>query len=185
MVDIARLKEALAPYGELVPQEGGDWDGPFPLPEAVIAFYREVGPVKLNIPAFGNDYFIPPLSDLYEYQSGYRFEDPDSEPFEDWPDEWLVVADQGADPFILDRNLGEILHAYHGEGEWDAGGVFPDILTMAATLAVVGRHTHRIEPEERGPSDEVIEDARADLAAILGCPDKAKDALSGLGWWTP
>jgi hypothetical protein len=28
---------------------------------------------------------------------------------------------------------------YHGEGEWDAGKMFPDLNTMAACLAQIGR----------------------------------------------
>ncbi|MGA2499438.1 MAG: hypothetical protein ABSH20_16985 [Tepidisphaeraceae bacterium] len=138
MVASIQAKELVALHGEVRPQPSHDWTGPFPIPLAVECYYREIGPADVYIRYYGNPYFLPCLSKLWEFQAGYRWDGLSGEPITNWPDDWLVVADEGGDPFIFSRSSGVILHAYHGEGVWDAGEIFPDLNTMAACLAGLG-----------------------------------------------
>ena len=135
MVTAEDAKRLLALHGEVRPQPPSDWTGAFPIPPAVGRFYREVGPANVTIEAHGNPYFLPSLADVWQFQAGYRWNGLSGEPIADWPDDWIVVAYEGGAPFIFVRSSGVVLHAYHGEGDWDAGEMFPNLNSMAACLA--------------------------------------------------
>lgn len=49
-----------------------------------------------------------------------------------------MVADQGADPFILETGSGRILFDLHGGRGWDPAPCFDDLWQMAASLACFG-----------------------------------------------
>jgi hypothetical protein len=186
MVTAEVAKRLLALHGEVRPQPASDWTGAFPIPPAVERFYREVGPVNVTIKAHGNPYFLPSLADLWQFQAGYRWNGLSTEPIEDWPDDWLVVADEGGDPFIFARSSGVVLHAYHGEGKWDAGEMFPDLNTMAACLAQIGAIVLEAgddfteEDCSIRPKYRVLASAR--LQELLGSKSDAEAVLGVLGW---
>src|SRR5688572_25955991 len=125
----AALRTLLEPWGELRPQPASDWQGPTPLPATLADFYAQVGPwgethhahvgpTGLSLEVGGNPVDIPPLHKLWSRQAGYRTHAITGERLPDWNDHWLVVADQGADPFILDIASGEVFFAFHGAGAW-------------------------------------------------------------------
>jgi hypothetical protein len=186
MVTAEVAKRLLALHGDVRPQPSSDWTGAFPIPPRVEQFYREVGPSNVTIQVQANAYFLPCLADLWQFQAGYRWNGLSGEPIEDWSDGWLVVADEGGDPFIFARSSGVILHAYHGEGEWDATKMFPDLNTMAACLAQLG-----VIASEAG--DEFLADdcsirpeychlASARLQVLVGAKSDTDVVLRRLGW---
>jgi hypothetical protein len=186
MVTAEVAQRLLALHGEVRPQPASDWTGPFPIPLAVERFYREVGPFNVTVEAHGNPYFLPALADLWQFQAGYRWNGLSGEPIEDWPDDWLVVADEGGDPFIFVRSSGVVLHAFHGAGVWDPCETFPNLNTMAACLAQIGGIV-----VEAG--DEYMEEdcsirleyralASARLEELLGSKPDAEAVLGVLGW---
>jgi hypothetical protein len=151
MASIEQARAALAPHGALAPQSAADhWRGEIPLPEPIASFYEQVGPLGewinqrvghagLTVPAQGNAFSIPPLSRLWQLQAGYRWHGITGERIAAWPGHWLVVADQGADPFIFDLRTGAVHFAMHGAGEWQADELFADIVEMAACLGTIGQ----------------------------------------------
>jgi len=186
MVAAEKAKELLALHGEVRPQPPTDWTGSFPIPPAIERFYREVGPANITIESHGNPYFLPSLADLWQFQAGYRWNGLSSEPTEDWKDDWLVVADEGGDPFILERTSGVVLHAYHGEGKWDAGEMFPDINTMATCLAQIGAIVSEagdaFMEADCSVRPEFRQLALARLQELLGSESDVESVLSVLGW---
>ena len=141
------LRATFARFGSLQPQSADAWQGPFPLPDVLARFYAHVGPFGevfnpakgpcgITIP--GLEVWIPPLQRLWAYQAGYRWNGNDGEPIGDWPAHWLVIADCGADPFILDIDDGRVLFARHGAGHWDASGFAADVPILMAALAAAG-----------------------------------------------
>jgi hypothetical protein len=186
MVTADVAKRLLALHGEVRSQPASDWTGAFPMPPAVERFYQEVGPFNVTIDAHGNPYFLPCLADLWQFQAGYRWNGLSGQPIEDWPDDWLVVADEGGDPFIFARSSGVILHAYHGEGEWDTGEMFPDLITMAACLAQIGAivldagRDYMEEDCSIRPKYRALASAR--LQELLGAKSDAETVLGVLGW---
>jgi hypothetical protein len=186
MVTAETAKRLLALHGEVPPQPASNWTGAFTIPPGVERFYREVGPFNVTIEAHGNPFFLPSLADLWQFQAGYRWNGLSEDPIEDWPDDWLVVADEGGDPFIFVRSSGVVLHAYHGEGEWDAGEMFPDLNAMAACLAQLGAiaseagieflsEDYSVRPEYRALASTRLQD-------LLGEKSDAEAILGVLGW---
>jgi hypothetical protein len=186
MVTVQEVKGLLALHGKVRPQPPADWAGSFSLPSAVERFYWEVGPADITIKAHGNPYFLPCLADLWKFQAGYRWNGLSADPIEDWKDDWLVVADEGGDPFIFERASGAVLHAYHGEGKWDAGEIFPDLNTMAACLAQIGAIVSEAGDaymeEDCSIRPEFRELATARLQELLGLKSDAEAILDVLGW---
>lgn len=186
MVKAEVAKRLLAFHGDVRPQPPSDWTGAFPIPPDVERFYREIGPANVTIEAHGNPYFLPSLGDLWQFQAGYRWNGLSGEPIEDWPDDWIVVADEGGDPFIFVRSSGEVLHAYDGEGEWDAREMFPDLNTMAASLAQIGGivleagNEYLEEDCSIRPKYRALASAR--LQELLGSKPDAEAVLEVLGW---
>jgi hypothetical protein len=186
MVTAEVAKRLLALHGEVRSQLASDWTGDLPLPPAVERYYQEVGPCNVTIGAHGNPYFLPCLADLWKFQAGYRWNGLSGEPIEDWNDDWFVVADEGGDPFIFERSSGVILHAYHGEGEWDAGEMFPDLNTMVACLAQIGAivldagDDYTEEDCSVRPKYRALASGR--LQELLGSKSEAEAVLRVLGW---
>ena len=144
MSGYAPIRDQFLRFGDLRPQGAGEWRGPFPLPPALAEFYAEVGPlgpvvyehvgpVGVTIP--GTALGFAPLAKLWVRQAGYRWDGNSGERLTDWPEDWLVIADQHADPLILEMSTGRVLYALHGAGRWDAQWLAPDLRTLAAVLA--------------------------------------------------
>lgn len=131
-MNYSEIKNALLAHGECRPQTEEEWKGKIPLPEDIKKFYREIGPVDISIDTGANPIFIPSLANLWERQAGYRWNGLSGEEIEDWDPEWIVVADEGADPYVFYQ--GKILFGFHGDGSWDFEEEYPDIFTMAKDL---------------------------------------------------
>jgi hypothetical protein len=186
VIDSGRVRELLSRHGALRPQGPEDWEGEFPLPEPLEAFYREVGPVNVTIEGYGNPCFLPSLAALWRFQEGYRWNGIDKLRLPDWQEAWVVVGDEGGDPFILDRHSRRILVAQHGTGAWEPEELFEDVNEMAACLAAVGSVVAEagltltddgsdIRPEHRARAERL-------LAELLASSDEAAAVLAALGW---
>lgn len=186
MISSNRVLQLLEPFGQLKPQRADDWNGSFELPAEVNAFYREVGPIDLDIPGYGNNYFIPCLANLWRYQVGYRSEGTNGDRIQGWDDDWLVVADWGADPFIFSRSSGAIFFAAHGAGRWEPTPIFASILEMGASLGIVGSvvtAAGRFLTDEKGyilPGCRSV--ALTGLVEVIGSIGAAGNVLGQLGW---
>ena len=181
-----QARQLLSLSGVVRPQPLSDWTGAFPIPPAIERFYREVGPADVYIESYGNPFFLPSLSKLWQFQAGYRWNGLSGEPVADWRDDWLVVADQGGDPFILSRSSGAVLHDEHGRGMWQPGELFPDLYTMAACLgqlgAVVASAGECFTDEDCRIRPEWRDEALMGLRHLLGSPWAAEFVLGSLGW---
>ena len=169
-----------------VSQPAESWLGDFPLPTAVADYYADLGASDVQIEAYGNPISLPSLARLWAYQIGYRFHGLTGERIEDWDDDWLVVAGAGADPFIFSRGTGGILHAFHGEGEWQPTELFADLPAMATTFAVLGEIV-RSAGDDFTDDDCLIRErlvvaAKAELSRILNSEAQAETVLDALGW---
>jgi hypothetical protein len=86
MVTADVAKRLLLLHGEVRSQPGPDWTGAFPIPPALERFYQEIGPFNVTIEAYRNS-FLPCLADLWQFQTGYRWDGLTGEPIESWPDD--------------------------------------------------------------------------------------------------
>jgi hypothetical protein len=167
-------------------QPPSDWLGEFPLPVLVAEYFAELGPVDVWIRGYGNPYFLPSLSGLWHYQAGYRYHPDTRERFPDWDDDWLVIGDQGADPFIFSRTSAVILHAYHGEGFWEPAEMFACLEEMATTFAIIGDIVESAGPMLTDDASKIFpryqEDARTRIGRHLHSTERADALLQRLGW---
>src|SRR5262245_30438880 len=95
------LRALVAKHGTVRPQPAAEWTVDFPPPPHLAQFYSDIGPLDVTIAAYGNPFFLPALSALWEFQEGYRWNSITHNRIEDWDDDWLVVGRQGGDPFIF------------------------------------------------------------------------------------
>ncbi len=184
MMTSNQVIKLLTPHGTCQPQPVSDWLGAITLPPAIARFYEEVGPVEIAIPGYGNPTFLPRLSSLWERQAGYRWNARTNETIGDWHSDWLVIADEGADPYIFCE--GKVLFAYHGSGKWKPEDAYADINTMAACLATLGSVVLEAEDEFTNDDGDVRakhkRDAIARLTAILGDKLAAETIVERAGW---
>ncbi|WP_435008661.1 hypothetical protein P12x_005871 [Tundrisphaera lichenicola] len=145
-----------------------------------------MGPVDVEIETYGNPYFLPRLANLWKFQAGYRWNGLNGQPVEDWDDDWLVVADQGGDPFILSRSSGTVLFAEHGTGGWEPKEIFPDLNIMAACLGHLGSLVvsagAALTDEGSLIRPEHLEQALIGMRRLVGSMSDADFILVTLGW---
>ncbi|HEY6328680.1 MAG TPA: hypothetical protein VI756_05040 [Blastocatellia bacterium] len=174
------------PSAQTRPQSANEWKGEFELPEAVIAYYEEVGPVDVRIESVGNPWFLPSLAGLWEFQGGYRFYGLSGERLDDWNDDWLVIADEGGDPFILSRATGEVSFDMHGQGNWKPVPIFDDLAVMISSFAVLGgiviREGANLFDENSEVRTTFLNEALERISEIVGPPASAAEILTLLGW---
>ncbi|MCG7325516.1 SUKH-4 family immunity protein [Achromobacter sp. ACRQX] len=187
------LRAQFARFGELRPQPRDAWQGDIALPQVLADFYEQVGPwgatYHQNVGPVGitlseTNISFPPLYKLWERQAGYRWDASNGERVAEWQDNWLVIADQNADPFILDTETGKILYAMHGTGAWDAAVVAPDLPTFAAAVAAVGVVCLEADEDLRNDDWEIRPEHRTralqSLTIVLGDPVEAECFLDVL-----
>jgi hypothetical protein len=180
------ILDRVYPTSVFRPQECTNWQGEFPLPDAVVEYFREFGPVDVTIDGYGNHYFLPSLSQLWSFQAGYRYHPETPERFTGWDDDWLVIADQGGDPFIFSRASSIILHAFHGEGVWKPTQMFDSLAEMATTFAIIG---DIVASAGRALTDDdslilprYRDAVRIRIGEFLHSHERANTLVSSLGW---
>lgn len=185
-MDSRRIRELVSEHGEVRSQLDRDWSGDFTLPDQVRIFYRDIGPHNVTIDGYGNPYFLPGLSSLWDFQAGYRWNSLTRERCPDWSDDWLAVADEGGDPFIFSRSSGAILLAAHGTGVWEPEEIFSDLNSMAACLASLGCILRDAGETFTDDDLQIVPEYRElavrRLVEITGSRHAANSVLEALGW---
>lgn len=171
---------------QLRPQPVSDWDGPFPLPEAIVDYYTAFGPVDATIDGYGNPYFFPCLAHLWAGQAGYRYDGRSLRSLPGWNDDWLVIADAGGDPFICSRTTTRVAYAEHGVGTWKPTWVFDTLEQMVTSLLIVGS-VQRVAGADFIDSAGYVKaaqyaEAHRNLINLLPSAQIATDVLALLGW---
>ncbi|MGO3891297.1 MAG: hypothetical protein ACTJHW_09995 [Paenalcaligenes sp.] len=185
------LRTLLEPFGQLRSQPPSEWTGQQALPTPLQEFYlqvgplgntyhEKVGPVGCTLTVGGNPVCIPPLSKLESLQAGYAWSTNPDDRLYGWNPNWLVIAEQGGDPFIYDHATGHVLFAFHGAGLWKPVLFANDLYTAIGAIACVA--TSYCELDEDQFDDEALTETgyqtiRAHLAAALGSLDTAQQML--------
>jgi hypothetical protein len=95
------------------------------LPEIYLQFLKYYSPLQVTI--YNKKYYqglsLYGASNLIKSQQGYFLNPVTNEEFEEWPKNFVVIADAGADPFCINLNKikdndAPIYKSMHGNGEW-------------------------------------------------------------------
>lgn len=111
---------------------------PTPLAEYIT---RVIPPASVCLQRVGNPVRFWAHSAVTPEPVGYRV-DGSGKAIADWSPGWLIFADEGADPVIIDLDTATdgdcpVLQAMHGTGSWDFGRVadsIPQYLLLSAAL---------------------------------------------------
>lgn len=176
-----QLLERVFPLHQRRSQPPTDWRGPIPLPTPLIAYYQEIGPLDLALPAYGTDFFLPSLARLWDYQAGYRWHGLTGEQLPDWDHRWLVIADQAADPVVLSCDTGAVRYGRHGQGAWELAPFLPDLPTTITCLVTLAEIIQTARVRLWG-DDILTVAARHRLTPLVGSRTTAERVLTMLGW---
>jgi hypothetical protein len=112
------------------------------LPENYLLFIKKYSP--LNVFIDNKKYFqglnLYGASDLIKMQNGYSFNPVTNEAIDEWPKNFVVIADAGADPYCLDINKikdndAPIYTSMHGAGKWEFELYADSFLTFLKELS--------------------------------------------------
>jgi hypothetical protein len=167
-------------------------NSPFQIGVALFLFPTQLSrftsqyPVDVTIAGYGNPYFLPSLAQLWRLQAGYRYNPNTGQYLDGWKNNWLVVGDEGGDPFIFDSDSGRVLFAIHGQGTWDTEELFPDLKCMAGCLASIGGVVEKagleLTDERSYIKQEYVEELETHLEKILDSNEAAQLVVLMLGW---
>ncbi|MFX1395478.1 MAG: SMI1/KNR4 family protein [Promethearchaeota archaeon] len=141
---LARVETWDAKLGKSVPRDKQDLSNPhnwlvitkekdineivkkWNLPSLYVDFLTRFSPLDVAIYAelFVNYLRLYGAFDLIQNQLGYSIDLNTGEIIDDWPKDYVVIADDTADPYVLDlsKSNGEdapVLYALHGTGNWE------------------------------------------------------------------
>lgn len=94
------------------------------LPENYLLFLKNFSPLNVFIDddeKFFQGLFLYGADDLIKNQNGYSFNPVTGEIIKDWPSNYVVIADAGADPYCIDitNNDAPVYTSFHGVGKWE------------------------------------------------------------------
>ena len=189
MSGYAPIRDQFLRFGDLRPQGAGEWRGPLAagagrvLRRSRAAGPRgleHVGPVGVTIPgtALGRAGCCGPAGRLSLGRQQRRASDGLAE-------DWLVIADQHADPLILECPPAASCTRCMA-GRWDAQWLAPDCARLAAVLAAVGG-VHEDAGDDLCDDEGELRPGTARppsaAAAVLGGDEAAR--ASSTGWNEP
>jgi hypothetical protein len=183
MHDLESIRSLLAPWGELMPQPTSDWKGEIVLPACLSELYTKLGPRDLSISAGGNPVDIPSLKDLWAYQDCYRWHGLTGERLSDWQDNWLVIAREGSNPFMLDTETGAVYFDLAG-GKPNFKLFSSNVITAFGAIATVANSLSAFGDDAYDETGELTSEARANVTSSLkGFLSGTADAQQMLEAW--
>ena len=101
-----------------------------------LEFLKRFSPCNTIITKGMNEILLYGVDNIVESQIGYSV-DSDINIVEDWPTNYLVIADRFADPYCIDITNGnsEIYFAKHGQGAWEFKKVYNNFIEFLEYLA--------------------------------------------------
>ncbi len=186
MISTKKVIESLSKHGTCKQQISEDWNGNFELPDKLHDFYCSVGPINININGYGNPYHLPSLKELWNQQAGYRYNGITNERIPHWQDNWIVVASEGADPFIYNCDDSKIYYAQHGAGNWNVTELFASIEEMVVCLSVIGEVVNLADDDFLDDdfliNRQWVEKCSEKLNTFISSKEKVEFILDQLGW---
>lgn len=177
--------------GEFVQSQAANhWQGPFPLPKALILYYLEFGPLDMEWKFLPKPFYFPSLRELWQYQVGFGF-DPNLKKLRPgWQPHWITIADNDDTLIIYCMRTGQVLIDFEGEGQWSPQPLFSDLESMVNVFCVLSDicHCAGINFEDNDFCHKSVplnlrETAFIRLVDLTGELESARSILGLLGWY--
>ena len=174
------------PGEEVRAQSANSWCGPFVLPKKLMDYYQQFGPVNLELGGSGSPFYLPRLSELWQYQAGYGYDPRTGGLRNGWDRAWLAIGDDGNGPFIFSLATGQILFDPYCDGRWEPVELFSCIEEMVYVLCIISSVTNYAGDDLCDSSLNIKrkykEDAFLRVVEVTGCLDRARYMLMLLSW---
>lgn len=184
MIALSKIQKLVSEHGDCESQSSDLWDGDITLPDEIENFYKDIGPMGVTITSFGNPIYFPSLKDLWSFQEGYRWNSLTGEPIEGWDSNWIVIANEGGDPYIFID--GKVYFTFHGQGAWDPELMYPNMNTVIACISTLGKIMNdagvEFEDEDGYVNKECYDKAVSEIALFLDSKKDAEDLIERYGW---
>lgn len=90
----------------------------------------------------GNPIEIYGVNQLKFRQDGYNYNSVTNQEIEDWNSNYFILADEGADPIIIDleEDSGTVCRFLHGQGDWETGETLADNIGQFLLCSALQHH---------------------------------------------
>jgi hypothetical protein len=129
------------------------------LPSELKDYIDNVAPLSgLYFDSVGNPIEIYSRTRLSWVMDGYNFNPVTKEPIHSWNGSWFIIADEGADPVIVNldekTNHSSVYKAMHGAGAWDFHPIADSIGQFLVCSAAIDHALNGFDLEEVIIDDE-------------------------------
>lgn len=133
-----------------------------PLPPELAEYVANYAPAsRYALETVGNPIDVYCLADLSSRAEGYNWNPLTQEVLDGWSREWLLLADEGADPIIVDlaappdaSGSCPVMQAPHGEGEWAFHQLAPSLPVFMVLAAAQHHALTAFAPQAEAVSDD-------------------------------
>ncbi|MFG1489041.1 SMI1/KNR4 family protein [Oceanospirillum sp. HFRX-1_2] len=135
-------------------------EGSTVFPAELRAYLTSVAPSKaLYFTMVGNPIELWPLERMSWHLPGYNFNPVENQPIDDWDENWFLIADEGADPIMVDLSeqghVSPVYRAMHGAGCWDFEPIADSIGQFLLCAAAMHHALDEMDIEEPVQDDDL------------------------------
>lgn len=128
-----------------------------PIPKPLRDYIREVAPAdEIYFDTVGNPTRIYAAAGLGFRQDGYSWDSRAQKPIEGWPARVFILADEGADPVVVDLTdaTAGVQKLRHGAGSWEYGETIADTIGQFLLCSAALHHALNHFEDESVVDDE-------------------------------
>lgn len=129
-------------------------------PAELEQYLRDYAPESgVDFTQVGNPIELWPLERMSWHLPGYNFNPVENQPIDDWDENWFLIADEGADPIMVDLSeqghLSPVYRAMHGAGCWEFEPIADSIGQFLLCAAAMHHALDEMDIEEPVQDDDL------------------------------
>ena len=113
------------------------------LPTKLKSYIQNVAPkTDLHFDTVGNPMRLYSTNSLKKAQDGYNYNSVSNTKIDGWPNHYFIIADEGADPVVIDLNNENttVTKLTHGSGSWEYGETIADSIGQFLLCSAAQHH---------------------------------------------
>lgn len=105
--------------------------------EKLLKWYKDHAPRMGELDFGGNPIQLYEPEEIVEVQVNFSHDLESMQSNPEWQNDWIVIADNGLNPFILDKKKENLYHVWHGQGAINLREIAPSLEGFIETLNVL------------------------------------------------